>query len=100
MTETATNGRKRGRPSKFTQEIADEICRRLAMGESLRSICRDEGFPTEAAVRPNLNTTFRQIIDLQCRIGKIRTLWHYAWGGRGGFWVGLGGACGGSVPRW
>jgi hypothetical protein len=31
-----------GRPSSFTQEIADEICARIAKGESLRSICSDE----------------------------------------------------------
>jgi hypothetical protein len=35
----------------FTQKIADLICERLAAGESLRAICRDEGMPTEAAVR-------------------------------------------------
>lgn len=42
---------ERGRPTAYTQEIADEICRRLASGESLRSICRDDGMPTEACVR-------------------------------------------------
>lgn len=36
---------KRGRPSKFTPEIADQICRRLAEGEPLRQICRDENMP-------------------------------------------------------
>lgn len=39
-----------GRPSSFTQEIADEICERLVEGESLRKICRDERFPSVAAV--------------------------------------------------
>ena len=34
-----------GRPSTYSQEIADEVCRRLAGGESLRAICRDEGIP-------------------------------------------------------
>lgn len=42
---------KRGRPSSYTPEIADEICKRLSMGESLRAICRDEGMPNEATVR-------------------------------------------------
>ncbi len=28
-----------GRPSIYTQELADEICKRIAGGESLRSIC-------------------------------------------------------------
>lgn len=31
-----------GRPSAFTQEVADEICSRIAKGESLRSVCADE----------------------------------------------------------
>jgi hypothetical protein len=39
------NGSKR-----YTQELADEICARLASGESLRSICKTEGFPHDATV--------------------------------------------------
>lgn len=35
----------RGRPSKWTQEIEDEICERLSRGEPLRAICRLDGFP-------------------------------------------------------
>lgn len=42
---------KRGRPSKYTPELANEICERLAKGESLRSICRDAHMPDESAVR-------------------------------------------------
>lgn len=40
-----------GRPSDFTQEIADEICDRLAKGESLRSISADEWMPERSTVR-------------------------------------------------
>lgn len=39
-----------GRPSIFTQDIADEICRRLTMGESLRGICRDDDMPDRQTV--------------------------------------------------
>lgn len=39
-----------GRPTKCTPEITDEICMRLAEGESLRSICDDEHMPTKNAV--------------------------------------------------
>lgn len=39
-----------GRPSTFTQEIADEICKRKSKGESLRSICRDEHMPGRDAI--------------------------------------------------
>jgi hypothetical protein len=40
-----------GRPTLYTEEIAQKICARLAEGESLRSICRDEGMPVEGTVR-------------------------------------------------
>ena len=36
---------KVGRPSKFTQEVVDTICSRIANGESLRKICLDEDMP-------------------------------------------------------
>lgn len=39
-----------GRPSSFTQKIADIICERLADGESLRAICSDDHMPSRAAV--------------------------------------------------
>ena len=40
-----------GRPSLYTQEIADEICERLATGESLNSICKSDHLPSEVTVR-------------------------------------------------
>lgn len=36
---------KTGRPSIFTQELADTICERLANGESLKAICEDDDMP-------------------------------------------------------
>lgn len=36
---------KIGRPSKYTPELAEEICQRLSEGEPLRQICRDEHMP-------------------------------------------------------
>lgn len=39
-----------GRPSSYTEEIGDEICERLAGGESLRSICRDTHTPAISTV--------------------------------------------------
>lgn len=39
-----------GRPSDFTQQVADDICDRLCDGESLRSICRDETMPAMGTV--------------------------------------------------
>lgn len=40
----------------FSQEVADEICTRLAEGRSLASICRDPEMPT-------LATVFRWLAD-------------------------------------
>ena len=37
--------KKTGRPSKYTPELATEICRRLSDGEPLRQICRDGHMP-------------------------------------------------------
>ncbi len=39
-----------GRPSSFSDEIADEICRRMAEGETPRQICRDEGMPARSTL--------------------------------------------------
>ncbi|MGG7536289.1 terminase small subunit protein [Rhizobium sp. 12,4] len=39
-----------GRPSKFSQALAEKICARIADRESLRSICRDEDMPAKSTV--------------------------------------------------
>jgi len=39
-----------GRPSLYTEELANEICVRLGLGESLRKICLDERIPSLATV--------------------------------------------------
>lgn len=41
---------KTGRPSSFEPNLAATICERLAMDESLASICRDEGMPSVTSV--------------------------------------------------
>lgn len=40
-----------GRHSKFTQEVGGQICLRIANGESLESICADDGMPHAPTVR-------------------------------------------------
>ncbi len=45
MTQPAPPAAKRGRPSKFTDALAEEICERLGKGEPLAAICRGEGMP-------------------------------------------------------
>lgn len=50
-----------GRPTSYTQEVADLICERLAEGESLRTICLDDALPDRRTVIrwKNANETFR-----------------------------------------
>lgn len=38
------------RPSDYTAELADDICERIAIGESLRGICGDDGMPHAGTV--------------------------------------------------
>jgi len=55
-----------GRPSKYTQALADEICERLSKGEPLASICRDEKMPEVRTVsdwktaHPEFSADFNQ----------------------------------------
>jgi hypothetical protein len=44
-----------GRHTEYTQEMADIICERIADGESLRAICRDEHMPVKSTVFKWLN---------------------------------------------
>ena len=47
--------KRTGRPSTFTQATADVICERIAAGESLRSICAEDGMPGLSVVFQWLN---------------------------------------------
>lgn len=49
-TPAETQPRPQGRPSSYTPDLAREICKRIASGESLRNICRDEHMPNAATV--------------------------------------------------
>jgi hypothetical protein len=40
----------RGRSSEFTEAVADTICERIADGESLRAICKDDTMPSTSSV--------------------------------------------------
>ena len=47
---------KMGRPSIYTDELANDICTRLGLGESLRKICLDEDMPSLRSVMGWLTT--------------------------------------------
>ena len=38
--------KKNGRPSVYSPELASDICKRLAIGESLVEICREDKMPS------------------------------------------------------
>lgn len=42
--------KKKGRPTKYTQKLADEICDQIAEGKSLRTICVDESMPDKSQI--------------------------------------------------
>ncbi len=39
-----------GRPSIYNEELAEEICKRISQGESVLSICEDEGMPVAKTI--------------------------------------------------
>ncbi len=47
---TGAKPKKKGRPSLYTEALAAKMCRRLAEGKSLRSICRDDAMPAISTV--------------------------------------------------
>lgn len=50
MSDTEESKKKIGRPSEYTQSIADRICELLADGISLRTVCKMDGMPAGATV--------------------------------------------------
>jgi predicted DNA-binding ribbon-helix-helix protein len=44
------SAQKRGRPTVFSWELADRICRRIAEGQTLRAICSKHGYPSKSSV--------------------------------------------------
>lgn len=39
-----------GRPTRYTEELAEEICRRVSNGETLAEICRDAHIPPRGTI--------------------------------------------------
>ena len=51
----ATKPKKKGRPTTYTQQLADQICERMANGETLRSVCRDIDLPASTVIEWTMN---------------------------------------------
>ena len=61
-----------GRPSDFTPEVANEICERLAHGEPLTVICRDDHMPSFQTVY-NWEKVRPEFLDASTRAREIGT---------------------------
>lgn len=48
--KSITKKAKRGRPTLYTPELAAEICKELAVGKSLRTVCKAENMPDMSTV--------------------------------------------------
>ncbi len=66
MEETIETPKPNGRPSSYTQELADKICSQLAEGISLRTVCLDEDMPCKATVFNWLRTN-KDFLDQYAR---------------------------------
>jgi hypothetical protein len=48
---SAPGANRGGRPSQYSVELCDEICDRIAGGESLQDICKEERYPARTTVQ-------------------------------------------------
>lgn len=55
MAEQTEQGTATGRPSLFSEELANDICSRISDGESLNRITQEEGMPARFTVHRWLN---------------------------------------------
>ena len=68
--------RTRGRPTVYSEAIAQEICERLASGEGLKRICRDDHMPGEVSVRRWALDPLHPFSALYARAREVQ-LWGY-----------------------
>lgn len=59
-----------GRPSSYSEEIAEKIFDRLIQGESLRRICRDDSMPSYSSVMRWQNSS----VDFESKCARARIL--------------------------
>lgn len=64
--------KKIGRPSEYTQDVADKICEQLATGDSLRTVCRGDDMPSLQTVF-NWFRTQKGFVEQYARATQERT---------------------------
>jgi hypothetical protein len=62
----ATTRKKGGQPSDYSDELADEICARIADAQSMRTICKADDMPCKATVFNWLRTN-KEFLDQYTR---------------------------------
>ena len=67
-----------GRPSSYSNEVVTTICLRIAEGESLRSICQDEGMPHRATVHVWLDDPARTEFHDRYARARVAQAWSLA----------------------
>lgn len=67
-----------GRPSKFTKKIFNQICERIALGETLRQICDSDGMPDRITVYRWLQNDKNQ--DLRNQYARAYEFQSESWG--------------------
>jgi hypothetical protein len=50
-----STGNKVGRPSSYSTEMADAICKKVSQGQALLHVCEEDGFPSPSTVFRWLN---------------------------------------------
>jgi len=55
MQKVAAPKKPVGRPTIYSKDLADGICVRLSLGESIRSICKDDKMPAQCQIYAWLN---------------------------------------------
>ena len=72
---TEKKSRKVGRPTVCSKALTERICSRLAAGESLNSICKDDGMPAKANVFKWLlsdSDTYKEFRDKYAKAREIQ----------------------------
>lgn len=50
MTDNTKTKKKEGQPTKYTKSLGDNICAELALGKSLRTVCKNPAYPCVATI--------------------------------------------------
>jgi len=64
--------RRRGRPTIRSKEVVNEICRRIACGESLRHICLDPEMPCRDTVFRWLRSDQKRRLELRALLSALQ----------------------------